>query len=222
MQTIKPRERLIKYGVDTLSDEELLAILIQSGSQSRDVFGLSKDVMQLLYQTMDLKQLRYAELIAIKGIKTAKAATILAAIELGVRLIQPQYGSAIKLHTFQSIYDVSYPLIGDFRQEHLLALFLNTKGILIHKEIVFKGTLNQTLIHPRELFHVAVKVFAHAIIIVHNHPSGDVNPSFADIDITRHMMESGQLLGIEISDHIIIARHKLYSIKHKKEVVIVV
>ena len=94
---------------------------------------------------------------------------------------------------------------------------MNTKGYLIHKETIFKGTINQTLIHPREMFHIAIKVSASAVIFVHNHPSGDVSPSQADIHMTEELMKIGQMLHIEVLDHIIISHLKTYSIKHKKE-----
>jgi DNA repair protein RadC len=217
MQTIKPRERLIKFGVQSLLDEELMALLLHSGSQKKDVFTLSKEVMQLLTSIKDLKTLRLVELTSIKGIKIAKATTILAAIELGIRLIHDKKDHNIKIENIESVFHVAFDLIGHFNQEHFLALFLNTKGILIHKEIIFKGTLNQTLIHPREIFHIAVKVLASSIIVVHNHPSGDVNPSKADIEITENFMENGRLIGIEVLDHMIIGVNSIYSIRHKKE-----
>ena len=221
MQSMKPRERLIKYGVQSLLDEELIALLLHVGSQKKDVFTLSKEVMNLLTNIKDLKSLRLVELTSIQGIKIAKATTILAAIELGIRLIHDKK-DYIKISSIESVYHIAFDMIGHFKQEHFLALFLNTKGALIHKEIIFKGTLNQTLIHPREIFHIAVKVLASSIIVVHNHPSGDVTPSKADIEITQNFMVNGELIGIDVLDHMIIGNDSIYSIRHKKEITIVI
>jgi DNA repair protein RadC len=218
----KPRERLIRFGVGSLYDEELIALLIHTGTKEHDVFDISKKVMETLRDLDDLKRVRLAELLNIKGIKIAKATTILAAIELGRRLTETKNHPHIKIHTQKDVYLETFHRIGNEIQEHLIGLYLNTKGYLIHKEIIFKGTINQTLIHPREMFHIAIKVSSSAVIFVHNHPSGDVTPSNADIMMTEELMNIGRILHIEVLDHIIISHLKTYSIKHKKETVIVI
>jgi DNA repair protein RadC len=217
-----PRERLLRFGVQSLYDVELIALLIHSGTKEDDVFELSKKVLQCLKDLDDLKRIRLAELLHIKGIKLAKATTIIAAIELGRRLSESKVHPHIKIHTHKDVYMQTFHDIGNEIQEHLIGLYINTKGYLIHKEIIFKGTINQTLIHPRELFHIAIKVSASAVIFVHNHPSGDVSPSLADIHMTEELIEIGHMLHIEVLDHIIISHLKTYSIKHKKEQDIVI
>jgi DNA repair protein RadC len=217
-----PRERLLRFGVQSLYDVELIALLIHSGTKESDVFELSKKVLERLKDLDDLKRIRLAELLHIKGIKIAKATTIIAAIELGRRLSESKIIQHIKIHTLKDVYMQTFHDIGNEIQEHLIGLYMNTKGYLIHKEIIFKGTINQTLIHPRELFHIAIKVSASAVIFVHNHPSGDVSPSQADIHMTEELIEIGHMLHIEVLDHIIISHLKTYSIKHKKETDIVI
>lgn len=217
-----PRERLLRFGVQSLYDVELIALLIHSGTKESDVFELSKKVLERLKDLDDLKRIRLAELLHIKGIKIAKATTIIAAIELGRRLSESKIIQHIKIHTHKDVYMQTFHDIGNEIQEHLIGLYMNTKGYLIHKEIIFKGTINQTLIHPRELFHIAIKVSASAVIFVHNHPSGDVSPSQADIHMTEELIEIGHMLHIEVLDHIIISHLKTYSIKHKKETDIVI
>jgi DNA repair protein RadC len=212
-----PRERLLRFGVQSLYDVELIALLIHSGTKECDVFELSKKVLERLRDLDDLKRIRLAELLHIKGIKIAKATTIISAIELGRRLSDSKVHPHIKIHNHKDIYMQTFHDIGNEIQEHLIGLYMNTKGYLIHKETIFKGTINQTLIHPREMFHIAIKVSASAVIFVHNHPSGDVSPSQADIHMTEELMKIGQMLHIEVLDHIIISHLKTYSIKHKKE-----
>lgn len=218
----KPREKLMKYGVASLEDYELIALLLHTGSKDMDVLSLSKVILEVLHEFDDLKRIRLAELLHIKGIKLAKAATILAAVELGRRLTISHQKIIKRITSYEDVFHLLHPMIGHTNQEHLVGIYLNTKGFIIHHEIIFKGTINQTLIHPRELFHVAIKVSSSAIIFVHNHPTGDATPSKADIDITHQIMEIGALLHIEVMDHFIIGHQSIYSIKHQKEILVVI
>ncbi len=218
----KPREKLIKYGVHSLEDYELIALLIHTGSQDMDVLTLSQVILDVLQALDDLKRIRLVELLHIKGIKIAKASTILAAVELGRRLTISHQKGIQRITKYEDVYHFINPIIGHTNQEHLIGIYLNTKGHIMHHEIIFKGTINQTLIHPRELFHIAIKVSSSAVIFVHNHPTGDTQPSKADIDITHQLIEIGTLLHIEVLDHFIIGHQRIYSIKHQKELIIVI
>ena len=209
----KPRERLLRFGVRALYDEELVALLLRTGSHSKDVYQLSKDMLEVLHSIHDMKHMSLAELMQIKGIKLAKATTIIAAIELGRRMTMKKTKHLQYIKSAQDVYDLVYPDIGQHHQEHLVGLYLNTKGVVIHQAMIFKGTVNQTLIHPREMFSHAIRVGASSVIFVHNHPSGDVTPSQADIDVTKDLMAIGQMLSIQVVDHIIIGEHRFYSLK---------
>jgi len=210
-----PRERLIKQGVKALKNEELIALLIHTGSKNQDVFALSKHILSTLVNLKDLKTIHVQTLMRISGIKEAKAATIIAAIELGRRLTMT-FKEEITIHEPKDVYTLLYPEIGHVQEEHVYGLYLNTKGKLIEKVMVFKGTLNQSVIHPRELFKHAIQLGAAAVIFAHNHPTGDVYPSQADIDATEDLIHIGELLKIQVIDHVIIGEKAFYSIKSKQ------
>lgn len=216
----KPREKLIKFGVRALNDDELVALLLHTGSKDKDVYTLSKELVDVFRQLQDLKQITLAELMRIKGIKIAKATTLIAAIELGRRLSMKKTAPLTYIKTAQDVYELIAPEISMHDQEHLVGLYLNTKGVLIHQAMIFKGTVNQTLIHPRELFKHAIRVGATAVIFAHNHPSGDVTPSVADIEVTKDIMAIGNLLSIQVIDHLIIGEHAYYSLKTSKSYVV--
>ena len=213
----RPRERLIEYGVSALSNEELLAILLRTGRKDLSVIELAKNVLYHLESLEDLKRITVHELLLINGIKEAKATTIVAAIELGKRLSSIHQEKRIKITSPYDVYQLMTHELSHLEQEHFICLYLNTKSELIKKEIVFIGTINQTLIHPREIYKHAIKLSAAAIIFVHNHPSGDSTPSKADYQSTSSLMESSDIIGIDLIDHIVIGHHEFYSLKeHKK------
>jgi DNA repair protein RadC len=214
----RPRERMIESGASSLSNEELLAILLRTGRKDLSVLELAKNVLYHLESLEDLKRITVFELLQINGIKEAKATTIIAAIELGKRLSNLHRS---KKTSVKSGYDVYHLLSADLthlEQEHFICLYLNTKSELIKKETIFIGTINQTLIHPREIYKNAIKLSASAIIFVHNHPSGDSNPSKADFQATASLMESGAIMGIDVIDHIVIGNHEFYSLKDQKKI----
>jgi DNA repair protein RadC len=158
------------------------------------------------------------ELLQIKGIKEAKATTIIAAIELGKRLSELKNEKKTKVTSALDVYHLLVHDVSHLMQEHFMCLYLNTKAEIIKKETIFIGTINQTLIHPREIFSSAIKISAAAMIFVHNHPTGDSTPSKADLSATNLLMESSKLMGIDLIDHIIIGNHEYYSIKELKRV----
>ena len=215
--TERPRERLIVSGASSLSNEELLAILLRTGRKDLSVLELAKNVLYHLESLEDLKRITVLELLQINGIKIAKATTVVAAIELGKRLSNLQKIEKVSVKSAFDVYHLLYQDLTHLEQEHFICLYLNTKSELIKKETIYIGTINQTLIHPREIFKHAIKLSASAIIFVHNHPSGDSTPSKADFQATTSLMGSSAIMGIDVIDHIVIGNHEYYSLKDQKK-----
>jgi len=213
----RPRERLFLQGASSLSNEELLAILFRTGIKDLSVIELSKKVLYHLDSLSDLSKLTKEELKQIKGIKEAKIATLLSAIELGKRLENGPLKSKIMLHSSWDVYQFLSSDMQHLEQEHAVCLYLNTKNELIKKETVFIGTINQTVIHPREIFKTAIRVMASSLIFAHNHPTGDSKPSINDIKTTEHLIKASEIIGINLTDHIIIGKKEFYSIKESKK-----
>lgn len=208
----RPRERLLFYGVESLSSYELIAILLRVGSNGQSVVDLAKSLVNNLNDLSDLKSMTIDELKQFKGIGKTKAITLLAAIELGKRVLNPQK-EKIQISSIENVYELLKYDLAELKQEVLMVLFLDLKFNLISKQTIFKGSLNQSLIHPREVFKYAVKFSAYQIILVHNHPSGDTSPSNQDIEVTKAFEQAGDLLQIKVLDHIIIANNSYLSIK---------
>jgi len=172
--------------------------------------------IQPLYKYDSIRALNQAsidDLVRVKGMGKAKAVQLLAALELGKRLHQERYLENVTLTTPQAVYGFLKADLEMLTQEMFYALYLNTKGRLIKKQLLFMGSLSSAIVHPREVFKHAVTVSAASIIIVHNHPSGDPTPSPSDIDITETMVETGRLMGIDVMDHIVIGQGKYYSFR---------
>ena len=215
--SLRPRERLKKYGVASLGDDELLAIILRCGTKSISVKDLSLEIIKKLGKLNNLENATLEELTSIKGVKEAKAISLLAAIELGKRVLKKD-NSSIVINNNRIIYDLlKYDYVNIY-QECFKVLFLDTKNKLIAIEELFKGTISQATIHPREIFKLAVKHSAYSIVVVHNHPSGNSTPSQADIELTSKLMESGKLLGIPVIDHVIIGYNNYYSFYDNKKV----
>ncbi|MGV3275104.1 RadC family protein [Staphylococcus sp. 11261D007BR] len=209
----KPKERLIKSGAKSLSNTELLAILINTGSKGHSSLEIASQILSCYPTVNQLKQLSIVELQAFTGIGLNKAVTLLAAFELAFRLDDGHIAG--QLDTIQAPDQVAKLLYKEFKgvqQEHFILFILNTKHHIIHRETLFIGTLNSAVIHPREVFKVALKWSAHAIIVAHNHPSGDTTPSKADMLTTERLMQCGKTMGIELLDHIIIGNETFTSI----------
>ncbi|MGY3779064.1 RadC family protein [Isobaculum melis] len=210
---LRPRERLYEQGEANLSTQELLAILLRTGSKKQPVMQLSLEVMNHFEDFYFLKTASIEELMKIKGIGKVKAIELRAAIEFGARVAQ---ASQIKHGQIKSAEDVE-KLVGielrSLQQEHLMVLFLNTKNEIIKKETVFVGGLNSAVAHPREVFRAAIRYASARIFVCHNHPSGNPSPSKADIIFTKKLAASGQIIGIELLDHVIIASSGYYSMK---------
>ncbi|MDI6451953.1 RadC family protein [Peloplasma aerotolerans] len=213
----RPRERLLAYGANALSNEELLAILLRTGRKDLSVLELSKNVLYHLESLEDLKRMTVQELLQVKGIKEAKATTIIAAIELGKRLSNLNREKKSLIQSPYDVYMLLHHELSHLEQEHFICIYLNTKSEVIKKDTIFIGTINQTLIHPREIYKHAIKLSAAAVLFVHNHPSGDSTPSKADIKATTSLMEASTIMGIDLIDHIIIGHHEYYSLKEQKK-----
>ncbi|MCJ1661951.1 DNA repair protein RadC [Staphylococcus sp. NRL 18/288] len=207
-----PRERLIQQGAKSLSNSELLAILINTGRQGYSSIDIANDIMNKYPNLKELKQLSVDDLVKIKGIGTYKATTLKAAFELGERMNTRSTLEKVKIKSPKDVADMMMAKMKDLTQEHFVALFLNSKNVVIKEEIIYKGTLNSSVIHPREVYNAAIRASSNAIIVVHNHPSGDVTPSKEDIATTIRLKECGHILGIDLLDHIIIGDQKFTSL----------
>lgn len=210
-QEERPRERLLCYGVEQLSNEELLAILLKTGTRDMSAKVLASYLLKEMGNISELQHTSYQVLAQMKGIGRAKACTLLAAVELGKRVLQKK---SILYQKFTDAYQVaSYyqDKIGHFKQEYFICIYLDVSKKLIHEKVLFIGTLNRSLVHPREVFKEAYQVSASSIICVHNHPSGEVLPSKEDVLFTSQLVKVGKMLGIEVIDHIIIGEDKYYS-----------
>jgi DNA repair protein RadC len=213
----RPRERLKNDGIDALSNLELIALLLRTGKKDLSVIELSKRVLYHLETLEDLKRISLEELSLIPGIKEAKATTLIAAIELGKRLSLIKHEHKQSLMSPFDIYQLMHRDLSHLEQEHFICLYLNTKSELIKKETIFVGTINQTLIHPREIFRTAIKISASNVIFVHNHPSGDASPSQADLISTKQLIDASKAVGIFMVDHIIIGKNEFFSIMENKK-----
>jgi len=212
----RPRERLMMLGAKSLSTYELIAIIFRFVYLDQTAIDLSKKLLSGVDNLAELKHKTVHELAKIRGIGLTKAISLLAAIELGERVLSV-YTERTLIASPKDVFELLKFDMMNLDQEVLTALYLDVKTNLIAKKQVFIGSLNQSLIHPREVFKYAVKYSAYSIILVHNHPSGDPEPSKQDIDVTKRFVEAGKMLQIELLDHIIIANDKYLSIKEYNE-----
>ena len=201
----KPREKIAAKGAQALKNEELMALLLGRGVQGKDVRKLSKEITTLLDR--GLEHLTLDALCSIHGLGLAKASQILAAIELGKRYL---VRTSRRITDAAEVYRELKPF-ADRTQEYFLTITLDGASHIIETRTVFIGTLNQSLVHPREVFADAIADRAAGIIIAHNHPSGTLEPSQADMQITRRLKEVAKLVGIELLDHVILTREGYYS-----------
>jgi DNA repair protein RadC len=201
----RPRERLLQHGPQPLTEAELLGILLGKGTRKKTAIDLARELLDHYESLQKLFSRSPSELMKIKGIGSAKAATLSAAFEL-VRRIQSQRDIP-KAHFKRSSDVVNHylPLVRDLRKEVFKVLLLNRANRLIKEVTVSEGTLEASIVHPRDVFHEALLEPAAGVILIHNHPSGNPNPSEEDLRITKQLVEAGKLLGIKVYDHIILA-----------------
>ena len=207
----RPRERMINYGVSALSNEELIAILLKTGTKSKSVKILATEILNLVDNINELKDVTINRLLSIKGIGKVKAIELISAVELGKRIYTDRKKNKNRLSTPKDIYLSNKYLFMDIKQEYFYCLYLNNKNELIERKLLFMGTVNKSVVHPREVFKYAYLSSASSIVCMHNHPSGDVNPSKDDIMFTKALVEVGLLQGILVLDHIIVGSDKYYS-----------
>jgi len=211
----RPREKLISNGTQNLKDDELLAILLRTGREGKNVLEVAKQILRK-YSKKRLFKMKYEDLSKIKGIGPAKACIILASQELVKRALKIQDETLPIIHSVKDIVAQAVYL-RDRTREHLMTIYLNARNEMVwKKQSTFIGTLNANIVHPREIFAEALKQNAASVILVHNHPSGDPEPSEDDLEITKRLIEAGKIMGIDVLDHIIITKTKVFSFKEKK------
>lgn len=208
----KPRERLYQYGSENLSDEELISIILKTGTKGMSVKEVSLKLLENVGDIKRLKDIGINTLMGINGIGRVKAIEIKAAIELGRRIyIENNKLSGVILNNSLKIYEYFKDLVGNKKQEYFYTVYVDTKGRYIDKKCLFVGTINNSIVHPREIFKEAYLLSANGIICIHNHPSGDPTPSKEDVVITRKIKEIAMIHGIKLVDHLIVGVNSYYS-----------
>ena len=216
----RPRERLLNVGASSLSNEELLSIILKTGTKNISVKDLSRTVLNEIHDITNLRDITYNKLIKIKGIGSVKAIELLASLELGRRVYYTSLKDKVKLNNSLIIFNYFKNLFINETQENFYALYLNTKMELISYKLLFKGTINTSVVHPREIFRHAFLESAYSVIVIHNHPSNNTTPSNEDTELTNKLFEIGNIMSIPLLDHIIIGKDNYYSFyenMHKKE-----
>lgn len=216
--TDRPRERLIEKGVENLSNEELLAILIKTGIKNKSVKDIACEVLTKIKSLDALENINYHTFSDIKGLGNIKTIEIIAAIELGKRVfLEKNNNSNIILNYPEIIYQNNRYLFKGKKQEYFYCLYLDNKNRLIERKLLFMGTINRSIVHPREIFKEAYLTSASKIVCIHNHPSGDITPSMEDVRLTKNLIEIGKIQGINIIDHMIIGNNNYYSFYDNKK-----
>ena len=215
----RPRERLINSGVDILSDEELLAVIIKTGTRELSAKDLSGLILSKVKGINNLNEYNLEKLKSIKGIGEAKACLILACIELSKRMNREVLNiNNTKFTNCEIVYNYYKNIIGDKKQEYFYCIYLDNNKKIIKDKLLYIGTINYSIVHPREVFKEAYMLSASAIICVHNHPSGNVLPSKQDLELTKNLISIGNLLGIKVIDHIIIGNNNYYSFLENNDI----
>ncbi|RLV44454.1 hypothetical protein DIX43_04980 [Streptococcus iniae] len=214
-ETLLPRERLVRYGVETLSNQELLAILLRTGNKEKHVMELSAYLLSSLDRLSDLKQMSLQELQQLSGIGKVKSIEIKAMLELSNRIQAEKQGIENQILSSHQIAKLLMHELGDKKQEHLVALYLDTQNRIIEEKTIFIGSVRRSIAEPREILHYACKNMATSLIIVHNHPSGSTEPSENDYHFTDKIKQSCDHIGIACLDHIIVSKEGYYSFREK-------
>ena len=211
----RPRERLQKFGPEALSAQELLALVIGRGIPKKSVMNIAQELLTRFGNVKAIGQATIEELSQIKGIGLAKAAQIKACFELGRREeLEPELKN-FDIKDPEAVVKAIRASIKDKAKEHFKLILLNPRNKIIGISTISIGTLNASLVHPREVFKDAIMHSAASVVLAHNHPSGDPDPSEDDLTITKRLIEAGKILGIEVLDHIVIAKNGLFSFKER-------
>ena len=211
-QEENPREKAIAYGIESLSNVELLALVLRTGNKNESVLQLSQRLLNEIGGFSQLMNVNYATLISLKGIKRAKAIELLSIIEIGKRLKSNQK-EHIQFNNPYHIYEYIKGEMMFLKQEHFLLICLDNKNCVLKKKIIFIGSLNVSVVTPREVFREAININSAKIVLCHNHPSGASRPSEEDIFLTKQFEVLGEMMAIEVIDHIIIGWNEFFSIK---------
>jgi len=211
----RPREKLIKYGAESLTNAELLALIIRIGNRERTAVELAQDILNHYGGIKGLNYSGIADLISIKGVGKAKAVQIMAVLELSKRLAALNSDEKEVIKTPEDVANLVMPELRFFTQEVFKLVLLDIKNQVLALPVISKGGLSSSIVHPREVFKEAIKKSAAAVILVHNHPSGIPEPSKDDIKITRCLIDAGNIIGIDVLDHIIIGDGIYLSMKEK-------
>ncbi|MDD3241649.1 MAG: DNA repair protein RadC [Bacilli bacterium] len=211
----RPRERALIYGIENVSNEELLSIILKNGTKNKGVRDLSIEILKNIENIENFRNINIIDLMKVKGIGEVKAIEIIAAIELGKRVFIGTKKSNLLLKTAKEIYDNYKYLFFDKKQEYFYCLYFDNKQRVINCKLLFIGTINKSIVHPREVFKEAYSLSASRIVCLHNHPSGDISPSIEDKEITKALYEIGKINGIYVVDHIIFSNDNYYSFYEK-------
>ena len=217
--SLLPRERLAKEGVEALSNQELLAILLRTGTRQASVFEIAQKVLSNLSSLTDLKKMTLQELQSLSGIGRVKAIELQAMIELGYRIHKHETLEMESILSSQKLAKKMQQELGHKKQEHLVALYLNTQNQIIHQQTIFIGSATRSIAEPREILHYAIKHMATSLILVHNHPSGAVAPSRNDDQVTKLIKEACELMGIVLLDHLIVSHSNYFSYREKTDLI---
>lgn len=213
----RPRERLLRFGSEAMSDVQLLAIILSTGGRNKSAVGLARELVMHFGSLNEIEAAAPAEFVDIKGIGSAKIAQVKAALELGRRSMQGQAdkGKPSYFRNSREVFDHYRPVFYGLKKERFLCALLDAKNRVFKDIIVSEGTLTSSLVHPREVFREAIKEAAASVMFIHNHPSGDVTPSRDDIKITKRLVDTGLVVGIQVLDHIVISDGEYLSLMDK-------
>ncbi len=215
----RPMERLMERGVETLSDEELIAIILKTGTKGNSAKELSSLLLSKVGGIKKLCNINFEFLNKFKGIGKSKSCLLLSIIELSKRINREvDTIKNIKLNNTEIVYKFYKDKIGDKKQEYFYSVYLDNQKNVIEDKLLFIGTINYSLVHPREIFKEAYLLGASAIICIHNHPGGNPFPSKQDIEVTNNLIEVGKILGVKVVDHIIICKEKYYSFLENNDI----
>lgn len=214
MNDMMPREKALEYGIASLNNNELLALIIKSAYKDKNVFELADDILNLANGFNNLLSLSYEELISIKGIKTAKALEIMAILEISKRLSKIDMINEKQLTNPSKVVEWIRFNVGFSNQEEFFAVYLNARGSIIKAEVMYKGSKNSSIVGIDEILRKAIILKASALIVAHNHPSDDVEPSNNDIELTNKLYRASKLVGIPLLDHLIIGKSSHFSFRN--------
>ncbi len=211
----RPRERLARVGPQALSSAELLAIILRTGVKGENVVAMASRLLAQHGGLGGLSRVELAQLAQEHGLGPAKASQLLAALELGRRLMAESPEERYQIRAPQDAANLLIPLIGHQEQEHFVVLYLDTRNRVLDREVLYKGSLNTSLVRVAEVFRGAIRRNCAGIIVAHNHPSGDPSPSPEDIALTRRLVEAGKLVEVDLLDHVIVGHNRHVSLRER-------